>query len=73
MAVIDTKEYFTCGEAAQALVLSPASVRKYCNNAKDGKTPYLEAIQVGRDWLIHRTEIARYKRERVGKGRPFKV
>lgn len=73
MPMIDTKEYFTCAEAAKALELSPDSVRKYCHNIKEGRTPFLEAIQVGRDWLIHKTEIARYKRDRVGRGRPASV
>lgn len=59
-----------CADAASALGLSPDSVRKYCNNFDDGKTPSLKALQLGRDWLIHKSEIARYKRERNERGRP---
>lgn len=70
MATIETSDYLTCRQAAKALKLSAESVRRYCYNATVGKTPALDAMHVGRDWLIHKTEIARYKRERVGKGRP---
>lgn len=70
MAKIETRDYVNCGEAAEQLGLSADSVRRYCNNAGEGKTPWLEAIQIGREWLIHKSEIARYKKERNGKGRP---
>ena len=70
LATIETNDYLNCAQAGKALVLSPDSVRRYCNNFKEGKTPALEGIQVGRDWLIPKTEIARYKKERNGKGRP---
>lgn len=70
MATIETRDYMTCGDAAEALGLSADSIRRYCYNANIGKTPSLKAMHVGRDWLIHKSEIARYKRERVGKGRP---
>lgn len=70
MATIETRDYVNCGDAATELELSPDSVRRYLNNAKEGKTPSLAGIQIGREWLIHKKEIARYKRERNGKGRP---
>lgn len=70
MAQIETKEYFNCSRAAEALGLSADSVRQYCNNALKGKTPALQALQIGREWLIHKTEISRYKKERNGRGRP---
>lgn len=70
MATIETRDYVSCSDAAALLGLSSDSVRRYCNNRKEGKTPSLHAIQIGREWLIHKSEIARYKRERVGRGRP---
>lgn len=70
VATIETRDYLSCGAAAEVLGLSSDSVRRYCNNTKQGRTPSLRGIQIGREWLIHKREIARYKRERVGKGRP---
>ena len=72
MATIETRDYLTCQGAAEILGLSADSIRRYCYNSKIGKTPCLDAMHVGRDWLIHKSEIARYKKERNGKGRPSK-
>lgn len=73
MATIETRDYVSCGEAAEALELSPDSIRKYCNNFKEDKTPSLKGMQIieGGEWYIHKSEIARYKRERNGRGRPL--
>lgn len=70
MAQIETGDYLNCGKAAKALGLSSDSVRRYLNNAKEGKSPALLGIQIGREWLIHKSEIARYKKERQSRGRP---
>lgn len=70
VATIETRDYLDCNEAAGALGLSADSIRVYLNNAKTGKTPALQGMQIGRDWLIHKKEIARYKKERQGRGRP---
>lgn len=70
VANIETRDYVNCGRAAEVLGLSSDSIRRYLNNAKAGKTPFLSGIQVGREWLIHKAEIARYKKERQSKGRP---
>jgi hypothetical protein len=70
VATIETSDYLTCNEAADALGLSAVSIRVYCNNAKSGKTPALKGMHVGRDWIIHKSEIARYKKERNDPGRP---
>lgn len=70
VANIETRDYLNCGRAAEVLGLSSDSIRRYLNNAKTGKTPFLSGIQVGREWLIHKAEIARYKKERQSKGRP---
>jgi predicted transcriptional regulator len=70
VATIETRDYLTCREAAEELGLTPASVRVYCNNKENGKSPSLKGIHVGRDWIIHKSEIARYKKERNDPGRP---
>jgi hypothetical protein len=70
VATIDTNDYLTCVQAAKALGLSPESVRAYCNNESKGATPALKGMHVGRDWIIHKSEIARYKKERNSRGRP---
>ena len=72
LATIETRDFLSCNEAAETLGLSADTIRRYCWNREAGKTPYLEAMHVGRDWLIHKSEIARYKRERNGRGRPTK-
>lgn len=70
VATIETSEYLTCVQAAEVLDLSATTIRIYCNNFKAGKTPALEGMHVGRDWIIHKNEIARYKKERNDPGRP---
>lgn len=70
VATIETNDYMNCSEAAEALGLSSDSVRRYCNNEKEGKTPSLKGMQIGREWLIHKAEVARYKKERNDRGRP---
>lgn len=70
VATINTDDFVNCKQAAKALKLSPESVRVYCNNAKSGKTPALHGMNFGREWLIPKTEIERYKRERSDPGRP---
>lgn len=59
-------DILTIGEAAAELGLSPRTLR---GQAKNGK---LAATQVGRMWLVTRAEVARYKREHLGrfKGSP---
>jgi hypothetical protein len=70
MAMIDPRDFLTCSQAAKALRLTPDTVRQYCNNAKRDRTPTLDALHIGRDWLIPKTEVARYKRDRQRPGRP---
>lgn len=72
MPTINTDDYLSCSQAGKKLGLSAASVRRYCNNFLTGGTPVLEGFQPvpGSDWLIHKDEIKRYKKERQGRGRP---
>ena len=70
VATIETTEYFSTAQAAEALDLDTDTVRRYCKNGAEGKTPALDGMQVGRAWLIHRDEIKRYKKERRDPGRP---
>ena len=73
MATIETRDWLNCAAAAEALALSADSVRVYCNNHLTGKTPALKGMQIGREWLIHKDEIARYKKERQDRGRQPKA
>lgn len=61
--------FLTVDEAAKALGLAVDSVRRYCNAEK----PKLYAEKFGRDWLIPKSEIDRYKRERNTVGRPAQI
>ena len=70
VATIETGDYVNCGQAAEQLGLTSDSVRRYCNNSKEGKSPSLKGIQIGREWLIHKDEITRYQNDRQGRGRP---
>ena len=60
--------FLTAREAAEALGLSEGSIRCYCNQ----KPPKLMGRKVGRDWMIPKAEIDRYKKERNAIGRPHK-
>ena len=64
---IDAKvKYYSCREAAEILGLDANTVRTYCNSTP----PRLVGQKVGRDWLIPKTELDRYERERRDPGRP---
>jgi excisionase family DNA binding protein len=60
------KKYFTSAEAAEILELTRDTVQHYCQ----GESPKINAEKIGRDWLIPKSEIDRYKRERRTVGRP---
>lgn len=66
MSTQTKSKYYSCREAAGLLGLDADTVRTYCN----GNPPRINAEKVGRDWLISRTEIDRYNRERREPGRP---
>ena len=72
MPTIDTKDYFSVAEAASRLDLSPDTLRQYIHNKGRGRTPCIEAFQFapGMSWMIPKSEVARYKRERQERGRP---
>lgn len=57
-------DFLTTDEAATELELKRISVLKLIERGK------LEAKQVGGQWFIHKSEIARYKRDRKSPGRP---
>lgn len=76
MATIDTDDYYTTREAAAELDLSLASVRRYLNNGLSDDPslrPKLRGTSFGRDWMIHRDEVERYKQERQPVGRQPKA
>lgn len=69
MSIKITGEYLTPQEAAKELQLTADTVRRYCN---DLENPKLKGEKIGRDWLISRKEVERYRRERRGRGQPAK-
>lgn len=76
VAKIETRDYYNCARAAAALGLTADSIRVYCNNHRVGKTPAIVGMQIGDkggQWLIHKREIARYKKERRDPGKPRQV
>ena len=54
----------TTKQAATELGIQPSSVKKLCQRG------ILKAERIGRDWLIDRDEIERYKVERRTVGKP---
>lgn len=56
----------TTKQAATELGIQPGSVKKLCQRG------ILKAEHIGRDWLISRDEIERYKAERKPAHRPSK-
>jgi len=55
---------FTTKQAATELDIQDGSVKKLCQRG------VIKAERIGRDWLISRAEIERYKVERRKAGRP---
>lgn len=65
---IDTTDHLTTEQAAVVLNLSVDTVRRYCND----KDPKIIGTKIGRDWLIPKREIARFRKGQRPKGRPPK-
>lgn len=59
--IVDTTAFLTAKDFAKKLKLSPQSVRRYCWDKS-----IRGAQKVGRDWLIPKTELKRYRREHLG-------
>jgi len=73
MAIVDTEKVYTTAEAAKKIGgLDAETVRRYCANFREGRTPAIEAVQAGKQWLIHGDEIKRFKKQRRDRGRPAK-
>lgn len=64
MATINTKDFLTSSEVGDVLGVAADTVKVYCNRG------VLDAIKVGRQWLIPKAEVKRYQEERKGPGRP---
>lgn len=69
VAIKITGDYLTPEEAADELGLTADTIRRYCNHTQ---SPKLKGEKLGRDWLIPKKEVERYKRERRETGRPPK-
>lgn len=54
----------TTTQAATELGIQPGSVKKLCQRG------VLKAERIGRDWLVEKIELERYKEARRGRGRP---
>ena len=71
MATIETNEYLSTAEAAHRIGgIDAETVRRYCANYDEGKTPAIEALLMGRSWFIHRDIVKQFKTERNSVGRP---
>lgn len=68
LAIIDTKEMLGTKAFAEALGdgTPPDTIRKYC------ELELIRGIRIGRSWQIHKSELARFRRERRPPGRPRK-
>ena len=60
MPTINTNQLMTCSEAAAELGIMADSVKKYCQKGT------IQAIKLGRSWMIEKKEVRRYKRENLG-------
>lgn len=63
-------DFLTTAEAAKRLGVTTETLQKYCLNSETGGTPMIHAVRVGRSWLVPKTEVARYRKERKRPGRP---
>ena len=54
------KEFLSTVEAADYLGLDKDTLRHYCQ----GENPRIKAEKFGRDWMIPKSEVERYDRER---------
>lgn len=71
MATINTDEFYTTDEAAKKIGrITLESLRRYCLNFWEGKTPAIENTRMGRVYLIPKKEVDRFKKERQRPGRP---
>jgi excisionase family DNA binding protein len=58
MATIDISDYVNTSKAAEMLGITVDTAKKYCQNGR------LNAINLGRKWLISRHSIENYDRNR---------
>lgn len=63
---IETDDYLPTADVADALGLGTDTVKIYCQKG------ILQAIKIGSLWLVHKSEVKRYKRDRKNVGRPRK-
>lgn len=63
---IETDDYLPTSDVAEALGLGTDTVKIYCQKG------ILKGIKIGSQWLVDKTEIKRYKRDRKTVGRPKK-
>ena len=64
MTTIDTNEFFTTREFAEKVGLSTDTVKIHCQRK------IIQGVKVAHVWLIPKTELVRYRKERRQAGRP---
>lgn len=70
LATVNTETFYTTTDAAEVLGISKDSVRRYCANSEEGKTPAIKAVRVARSWVISPAELKKFKEKRNPVGRP---
>lgn len=58
--------FMTVKQVAETLECSRINIQKHIENGN------IEAVKPGKEWLIHRLEVERFKRENRKPGRPLK-
>ena len=70
MATIETSEFLTTNEVAAKLRMKVETIQRYCKNFEEKKTPAIQAMRFGRSYMVHKDEVARFRRDRKPPGRP---
>jgi len=67
MTSIEINDYLSTAQVAAKLSLTTDTVKKYCQSGK------IAAIKAGQSWLISKSEVARYRKNRQPAGRPIRA
>lgn len=70
VATIETADFLTTNEVASKLRMKVETIQRYCKNYEEKKTPAIHAMRFGRSFMIHKDELARFRKERKPPGRP---
>ena len=70
MPTINTSDFLGTADVAKKLGVDVDTVRRYCANYLEGRTPAIKGLLVGRSWLIHRDVVKDFMANRRDRGRP---